>query len=262
MENKKVIKRLAIAIGVLMAFLVGIAFGNDGVSKEDLAVEKGKVERMIDTIDDKNSQIEELTKSKEELDTLKETTKDYTSLTENEKKIVNEKIVEVKNATQEQKEAEQRAIEEEKARKEAEEKAKKEAEEQAKREEAERKKAEEEAKKAAEEQAKREAEEKAKEEQRKQTEYGNVIKAAQNYLEYMNFSRQGLIKQLEFEGYSTEASEYAVDNISVDWNEQCAKTAQNYLEYMSFSRDGLYNQLAFEGFTDEQIQYGLSKVGY
>ena len=44
------------------------------------------------------------------------------------------KIVEVKNATQEQKEAEQRAIEEEKARKEAEEKAKKEAEEQAKRE--------------------------------------------------------------------------------------------------------------------------------
>ena len=78
----------------------------------------------------------------------------------------------------------------------------------------------------------------------------------------MNFSRQGLIKQLEVEGYSTEASEYAVDNISVDWNEQCAKTAQNYLEYMSFSRDGLYNQLAFEGFTDEQIQYGLSKVGY
>ena len=89
---------------------------------------------MINTIDNKNSQIEELTKSKEELDTLKEETKNYTSLTEDEKKIINEKIVEVKNATQEQKEAEQRAIEEEKARKAAEEKAKKEAEEQAKRE--------------------------------------------------------------------------------------------------------------------------------
>lgn len=260
------IKRLVIAIGVLMVFLAGVALGNDGISKEDLA----RKEQIIEAADykltkaqDENKDLREKISSLEtDLNSLEETTKEYTSLTKNEKKIVDEKIVEVKNATQEQKEAEQRAIEEEKARKEAEEKAKKEAEEQAKREEAERKKAEEEARKTAEEQAKREAEEKAKEEQRKQTEYGNVIKTAQNYVQYMSFSRQGLIKQLEFEGYSTEASEYAVDNISVDWNEQCAKTAKKYLECVSFSRDGLYNQLAFEGFTDEQIQYSLSQVGY
>lgn len=192
-----------------------------------------KKQQVIESINHNLIEVQNENKGlKEEINNLKETTKEYTSLTENEKKIVDEKIVEVKNATQEQKEAEQRAIEEEKARKEAEEKAKK------------------------------EAEEKAKEEQRKQTEYGNVIKTAQNYVQYMSFSRQGLIKQLEFEGYSTEASEYAVDNISVDWNEQCAKTAKKYLECVSFSRDGLYNQLAFEGFTDEQIQYSLSQVGY
>ena len=230
------IKRLVIAIGVLMVFLAGVALGNDGISKEDLA----RKEQIIEAADykltkaqDENKDLREKISSLEtDLNSLEETTKEYTSLTENEKKIVDEKIVEVKNATQEQKEAEQRVIEEEKARKEAEEKAKK------------------------------EAEEKAKEEQRKQTEYGNVIKTAQNYVQYMSFSRQGLIKQLEFEGYSTEASEYAVDNISVDWNEQCAKTAKKYLECVSFSRDGLYNQLAFEGFTDEQIQYSLSQVGY
>ena len=58
--------------------------------------------------------------------------------------------------------------------------------------------AEEEAKKAAEEEAKRQAEE----EQRKQLEYGNAINCAQDYVDIMSFSRQRLISQLEYEGYS------------------------------------------------------------
>lgn len=134
MGNKKVIKRLVIAIGIIFALFIGFSIGDDGITEKDVAAKQEEIDEMTNTINNKNSQIEELTKSKEELDTLKEETKNYTSLTEDEKKIINEKIVEVKNATQEQKEAEQRAIEEEKARKAAEEKAKKEAEEQAKRE--------------------------------------------------------------------------------------------------------------------------------
>lgn len=90
----------------------------------------------------------------------------------------------------------------------------------------------------------------------------NAVKTAKSYLDYSGFSRQGLIEQLEFEGYSTEDSTYAVDNSGANWNEECAETAQNYLDYSSFSRDGLYEQLQFEGFTDEQINYGLSAVGY
>ena len=93
-------------------------------------------------------------------------------------------------------------------------------------------------------------------------EYDNATRKAKEYLNVMSFSRQGLIEQLEFEGFSNEASVYAVDNITVDWNEQCAKKAEEYLKIMSFSREGLYEQLAFEGFSDEQIQYGLSAVGY
>ena len=90
----------------------------------------------------------------------------------------------------------------------------------------------------------------------------NAVKQAENYLNFMAFSRTGLIKQLEFEGYSTEDATYAVDNIKVDWNEQCAKKAEEYLDFMAFSYDGLHNQLEFEGFTEEQIQYGLQAVGY
>ena len=119
--------------------------------------------------------------------------------------------------------------------------------------------------------AKEEAERKAKEEEEArierekkahEMEYDNATRKAKEYLNVMSFSRQGLIEQLEFEGFSNEASVYAVDNITVDWNEQCAKKAEEYLNVMSFSREGLYEQLAFEGFSDEQIQYGLSSVGY
>ena len=81
-------------------------------------------------------------------------------------------------------------------------------------------------------------------------------------METQGFSKQGLIEQLEFEGFSTEDATYAVDHVKVDWNEQCAKKAESYLDFMAFSRDGLHDQLEFEGFTEEQIQYGLQAVGY
>lgn len=90
----------------------------------------------------------------------------------------------------------------------------------------------------------------------------NAIAAAESYLEFTAFSRSGLIGQLEYEGYSTEDATFAVDNITVDWNEQAAKMAQQYLDYSSFSRSGLIDQLVYEGFTSEQAEYGVTAVGY
>ena len=90
----------------------------------------------------------------------------------------------------------------------------------------------------------------------------NATRQAKDYLNFTAFSRQGLIEQLEFEGYSTEDATFAVDHIEVDWMEQAAKTAQNYLDFSSFSKQGLIDQLEFEGFTSEQAAYGASAVGY
>ena len=87
-------------------------------------------------------------------------------------------------------------------------------------------------------------------------------KIARSYLNLMSFSRKGLIEQLVHEGCSIESAEYTVDNIGVDWEQQCVRSARSYLNLMSFSRNELYDQLADEGFTDKQIQYGLSQVGY
>lgn len=228
---------------------------------------------------------------------LVEETEDYVSLTDQQKEVVDSKIAEVKQATAEQLEAENRAKEVENKREEcskyldiidksyydmtSEERTlitqfldtefdklpdELKQEYQAKYDSAKASKEEGVAKIQAEEQAKKEAEAKAEEERKAKQiadkENANAINTAKQYLDYSGFSRQGLIKQLEFEGYPTESATYAVDNCDANWNEECAETAQNYLDYSSFSRDGLYQQLQFEGFTDEQIQYGLSAVGY
>ena len=89
----------------------------------------------------------------------------------------------------------------------------------------------------------------------------NALGKAADYLDYSAFSRTGLIGQLEFEKYSTEDATWAVDRVTVDWNEQAAQKAKDYLEYSSFSRSGLFDQLIFEGYTPAQAEYGVSQTG-
>ncbi|QDB79572.1 hypothetical protein FE251_09440 [Georgenia wutianyii] len=95
----------------------------------------------------------------------------------------------------------------------------------------------------------------------------NALRAAENYLSFMPFSRDGLIEQLSSEygdGYSVEDATFAADNVQVDWNEQAARAAENYLEIMPFSRDGLIDQLTSEHgdrYTLEQATYGVDQAG-
>lgn len=90
----------------------------------------------------------------------------------------------------------------------------------------------------------------------------NAVKKAKSYLDFTSFSFNGLIDQLEYEGYTYEEALYGVENCGADWNEQAAKKAQSYLDFTSFSRQGLYEQLEYEEFTPEQIEYALTIVGY
>jgi len=90
----------------------------------------------------------------------------------------------------------------------------------------------------------------------------NALKKAEAYLRYTSFSYNGLIKQLQYEGFTNEEAIYGVENCKADWNEQAAKMARKYMDYLSFSRSELIKQLKYEGFTDEQVEYGVSFVGY
>ncbi|WP_207637170.1 Ltp family lipoprotein [Anaerovorax odorimutans] len=90
----------------------------------------------------------------------------------------------------------------------------------------------------------------------------NALAKAKSYLESMSFSYSGLIKQLEYEGFSSIEATYGADNCNANWDEQAAKKAKTYMESMSFSRDSLIQQLKYEGFTDSQAEYGAKAVGY
>lgn len=101
------------------------------------------------------------------------------------------------------------------------------------------------------------------------TEEENAIQAAEGYLEFMPFSKQGLIDQLSSsagDGYPKEVATVAVEHIEsdVDWNEQAVKSAENYQDIMPMSRSELIQQLssdAGEGFTKEQAEHAADEVG-
>ncbi|MBB5160175.1 Ltp family lipoprotein [Mycobacterium sp. AZCC_0083] len=89
----------------------------------------------------------------------------------------------------------------------------------------------------------------------------NAVRTAEDYLDVSAFSRQGLIDQLEYSDFSTEDATYAVDHITVNWNEQAAKAAKDYLDVSGFSRGGLIDQLVYSGFTAAQAEYGVAATG-
>lgn len=90
----------------------------------------------------------------------------------------------------------------------------------------------------------------------------NALRKALDYLDYSSFSFSGLVKQLEYEGFSNADATWAVERCEADWNEQAALKAKDYLEYSSFSRQGLIDQLLYEGFSSEQSEYGVRAAGY
>ena len=83
----------------------------------------------------------------------------------------------------------------------------------------------------------------------------NALEAARNYFAISAFSYDGLISQLEFEGYTEEESVYAAKNCGADWKEQALKKAKEYLALAAFSHKGLIAQLEFDQFTSEQAGY-------
>jgi len=94
-----------------------------------------------------------------------------------------------------------------------------------------------------------------------------AVRAAESYLQFKGFSRQGLIDQLSSEfadQFPVEDATIAVDSLDVDWNEQAVRSAESYLDLMGFSCQGLIDQLSSEfadKFTVEQATYAAQQVG-
>lgn len=96
--------------------------------------------------------------------------------------------------------------------------------------------------------------------------YLNALDQAQRYSELMHMSKQGIYDQLisEYGGqFSAEAAQYAIDNVSADWNANALAKAQSYSDTMYMSKQGIYDQLTSEygeQFTAEEAQYAVDNL--
>ena len=100
--------------------------------------------------------------------------------------------------------------------------------------------------------------------------HAEAKEAAKSYLDFMGFSKKGLIEQLSSEygeGFPVEIAETVVEQIEadgeVDWIAEAEEAAKNYLETMPFSKQELINQLSSEygdGFTYEEAETAVNNV--
>ena len=98
------------------------------------------------------------------------------------------------------------------------------------------------------------------------TEYRSALRQADTYANSMHMSRQGLYDQLtsQYGGqFTAEAAQYAVDNVTADWNANALEKAESYSDSMHMSKLGVYDQLISEygeQFTPEQAQYAIDTI--
>lgn len=87
-----------------------------------------------------------------------------------------------------------------------------------------------------------------------------AVEAAEDYLKYTEFSRDGLVEQLVYEGFSESDAEAAVDSLNVDWSEQCKKAAENFIKLGGVSESGLIDVLEYSGFSSEDAKAAVDAL--
>lgn len=81
----------------------------------------------------------------------------------------------------------------------------------------------------------------------------------------MHMSKQGIFDQLtsDFDQYSEEDAQYAIDNSNFDYNKAALKQAKSYQKNMAMSPDAIYDQLISENgekFTEQEAQYAIDNL--
>lgn len=82
----------------------------------------------------------------------------------------------------------------------------------------------------------------------------------------MHMSKQGVYDQLTSEygeQFSSEAAQYAIDNVKADWNANALEKAKSYQDTMSMSPSSIRDQLTSEygeKFTEEEADYAIDNL--
>ena len=106
------------------------------------------------------------------------------------------------------------------------------------------------------------------------SEYEYALESAKSYSDILYMSKAGIYDQLisdstEYgdkfgDNFSTEAAQYAVDNLEeVDWKKNALESAKLYSEVLYMSKAAIYDQLISEvsKFTPEEAQYAVDNAG-
>ena len=88
-----------------------------------------------------------------------------------------------------------------------------------------------------------------------------ALDKANEYVDTLPLSHDGLIKQLEYDGYTTDVATYAADNCSVNWNKEAKEMAEQYMDSTTYTYKDMVQQLEAEGFTKKQAKFGAKAVG-
>jgi hypothetical protein len=91
--------------------------------------------------------------------------------------------------------------------------------------------------------------------------FRNALRSGRDFLNLYPMSRSSLEEQLENEGFSRDAIDFALGEIdnTVDWYEQAAILAERYLYSPDdFTESSLIDQLVTDGFTQSQATHGAS----
>lgn len=95
------------------------------------------------------------------------------------------------------------------------------------------------------------------------SEYKSALKKAESYSRTMHMSKQGIYNQLtsEFEKFTPEAAQYAVDNVKADWNANALEMAKSY-QQEGISRGEIRSHLNSDevGFTENEAEYAISHL--
>lgn len=97
-------------------------------------------------------------------------------------------------------------------------------------------------------------------------EYTNALKKAERYSKYQYMSEKWIYKQLTseyWEWFSTEAANYAIENLKADYNYNALMKWKSYFENQNMSKQNVYKQLTsdyWEWFTAEQAQYAIDHL--
>lgn len=97
-------------------------------------------------------------------------------------------------------------------------------------------------------------------------EYTNALKKAESYSRTMHMSKKAIYDQLTSEygeQFPADAAQYAIDNMTADWNENALAKAKSYQNTMHMSKSAIYDQLISEygeQFTKEEAQYAIDHL--